>query len=550
VTETPWYIEQAERAAWEVERLEALDLMVKREEDGLVLRLHTSVGFHDENLPIAISFPADYPEAPPSVHADRLVLERHQERVDFGFCLLANPETDWNPRRVAAELIVLLLQMLRDTEAGSEAVARGEAEMPEPASAYYRHVVGVAALVTEPFLIREIGISGGTMSLSFNQAGNTLLLRKAEGLGVAPTDLIRRFGDKKQPLRGMWFAVDVPPNPAQVQSDVLQLLGDRTPSALPMLVRRRRTARGRDATLWVGVTFIEEGPTLGEQRRTWVFFEISANKRGAPRVKRIAQAQALTKNERARRIPELRHLRDLRVLVVGAGSLGGSVALELAKAGVGSLDVVDRDIYDVNNAVRHVGPVAEAGLAKGTVVARQCRSLNPFTESLGHYLYVGSSEEADREALKELVAAADIVVDTTGSQVVTRVIQKHCRAAGRQLVVVGLTAGSHGGEIVILSPNGACFDCFVLHQADTTIPEPTRGSAHFVTPIGCRHPAFSGAGFDATSLAADATRAVVRATGSVGYPPLDFDWGISNFRAQPRWQQGVLRPHPDCHRRH
>jgi molybdopterin/thiamine biosynthesis adenylyltransferase len=319
---------------------------------------------------------------------------------------------------------------------------------------------------------------------------------------------------------------------------------------LSALKNRARDSRQKVATKWVGVTFIEEGPTLGEVRRTWVFFDIEARRGEASLiVRRIAQAQALTLAERRRRIPELGGLEHQRVLVIGAGSLGGSIALELAKAGIGELDIVDSDTYDVNNAVRHIGETQLAGAGKAAMVATKCRAMNPFMTPTGHPFSVGSTSEAS-DQLDELVRKAGVVIETTGSQVVTRIIQQRCREASKTLVLAALTAGSYGGEVLVVRPAGACFDCFVYAQEDHDIPEPQAGPRHRVTPIGCRHPAFSGAGFDATELAALAARTAVRATGVVSYPPLDYDWLIVNFRGEPMYEKGALRAHPDCPREH
>src|SRR5258705_1378621 len=49
-----------------------------------------------------------------------------------------------------------------------------------------------------------------------------------------------------------------------------------------------------------------------------------------------------------------RALKKARVLLVGAGGLGSSVALYLAAAGVGTLGLVDFDVVDLSNLQRHI----------------------------------------------------------------------------------------------------------------------------------------------------------------------------------------------------
>lgn len=180
--------------------------------------------------------------------------------------------------------------------------------------------------------------------------------------------------------------------------------------------------------------------------------------------------------------------------------------------------------------------------------AAHASDLNPFVEVRDHDFTVGLGPE-EATLLDALIADADVVLDTTGSNSVARILQRYCTAAARPFVVAGLSRGSHGGEVGIFHPGSACFECFVLAQRDGDVPEPQAAArSSLVTPVGCSHPAFPGAGFDGTHLAAVVARTVVQLTGASGYPPLDFDWAVVNFRDAPRWQSGRLAKHPECAR--
>ena len=70
-----------------------------------------------------------------------------------------------------------------------------------------------------------------------------------------------------------------------------------------------------------------------------------------------------------------RRLRDSTALVLGCGALGSVIADMLARAGVGHLVIVDRDILELSNLQRQVlfdeQDVAE-GLPKSEAAKRQC----------------------------------------------------------------------------------------------------------------------------------------------------------------------------------
>jgi hypothetical protein len=143
------------------------------------------------------------------------------------------------------------------------------------------------------------------------------------------------------------------------------------------------------------------------------------------------------------------------------------------------------------------------------------------------------------------VDGAHVVIETTGSRSVTRVAERYCRVAGVPLLSASLTGGSRGGDMVLLRPD-TCFDCFLLAQGSGAIPKPERGEQPLVIPVGCTDPAFSGTGFDSSTLASDVARMGIRATGLTDYPALDYDWAVLNFVSEPRWQQGSLVPDPAC----
>ena len=102
------------------------------------------------------------------------------------------------------------------------------------------------------------------------------------------------------------------------------------------------------------------------------------------------------------------------------------------------------------------------------------------------------------------------------------------------------------GEILVVVSGGPCFDCFLGAQERGELPTPPAGERSSVTPIGCRHPAFAGAGFEATELAAIAARTAVRASAATEYPPLAGNWIVLDFRGGDHYREGAIGVQPDC----
>jgi molybdopterin/thiamine biosynthesis adenylyltransferase len=545
-----WYEALPERLEWELAEFAARGLPAEQyETSGGRLAIRTELTFEGRPVEISVVFPFDYPDVEPTVYGPPELLPRHQNRRAGNFCLLENPAVDWWPTMGSAQLVDEDLRwLLEDSAAGPDVVADGEADMPEPLSQHIEVVEDTVALVPDPFWKVSLDASDGELILhdAVMKAGQ--LITEVQGVGRCDPDLMSGFtANSGQRHAGRWTAVEagaVQPYPSL--EDVLTAALTASPGLLAKLKRtlgrdrKRMTANG-----WAGVTFLEEGPRRGEQRRAWVLLEVQLDRQGEARPLRALRAQALTSHERSRRTPELVGLDAAKILVIGAGSLGGSIAYELAKAGVGQTDIVDYDHYDVNNAVRHVLEPRWAGTNKALAVSIEARFLNPFVRSEPHALRVGRGPD-DQRALRSLIHDADVVVDATGSASVGRVLQRDCSGAQTTLLLAALTAGSYGGEVAVFRPGGPCFWCFMLGQQDGSIPEPPSGPPSNVTPVGCSAPAFSGAGFDATALAAAAARTAIRVSGKCSYPLFEHDYLIMSFRGEESSLHGDLEIHPGC----
>jgi len=71
-------------------------------------------------------------------------------------------------------------------------------------------------------------------------------------------------------------------------------------------------------------------------------------------------------------------LREKRVLVVGCGGLGGHIIDQLCRIGMGSLRVVDGDVFEETNLNRQLlSQVPLLGVSKAEAAADHVRRVNP-----------------------------------------------------------------------------------------------------------------------------------------------------------------------------
>ena len=103
-------------------------------------------------------------------------------------------------------------------------------------------------------------------------------------------------------------------------------------------------------------------------------------------------------------------LAQSRVAVIGAGGLGGQVILLLARMGVGSLVVVDGDVFDETNENRQaLSSVHNRGVNKAIAARSAVASINPGVEVFAHTV------RFDKRNGKSILRGCHVVVDALDS---------------------------------------------------------------------------------------------------------------------------------------
>ncbi len=75
---------------------------------------------------------------------------------------------------------------------------------------------------------------------------------------------------------------------------------------------------------------------------------------------------------------KLTALTNKNVLVVGLGGVGGICAEMIARAGIGSMTIVDGDVVDLSNCNRQIAALhSKENMLKATVMAERLKDINP-----------------------------------------------------------------------------------------------------------------------------------------------------------------------------
>ena len=176
-----------------------------------------------------------------------------------------------------------------------------------------------------------------------------------------------------------------------------------------------------------------------------------------------------TRRQRLEGLYDTDALRAKRVLVVGLGSGGSTVALELAKAGVARFTLIDPDTLEEANLIRHECDDRYLGENKAVAVADLIRHRDPEAE-----IEALAADVFDLgERPERLVAGADLVAVCTDAEPPKHLLNELCTVAATPAVYAGVYARAAGGEVIRCAggPDDACYAC-VTSVLKETAPTP------------------------------------------------------------------------------
>ncbi len=196
-----------------------------------------------------------------------------------------------------------------------------------------------------------------------------------------------------------------------------------------------------------------------------------------------------------------------KMLLVGAGCIGASVAEMLVRAGVYNLTIADSDIFEVGNLSRHVLNVGNIGEFKELSLCSHLNSLNPHA----NIEVINDTLTIDEEFKTNIALDKyDIIIDCTGENSVLNVFQKADFRKSHIIASISVGLGAKHLYMTIMSGTTFYFNSFYklispYIQSERDLFDdynlPRNG-------IGCWHPTFPARSDDVWLAAATAVKAI------------------------------------------
>ena len=160
---------------------------------------------------------------------------------------------------------------------------------------------------------------------------------------------------------------------------------------------------------------------------------------------------------RSKGILEIGILKDKRVMIVGLGSFGSQIAIELAKAGVGNFALMDFDRVELHNLSRHTATVRDLGRLKTNVIEDAILGKNPYAKVEKYPVNINE----DLPLLYEQVEKADLVICATDNNTSRFNLSKALVEKGKVGIFGRAITRAEGGDVFRYRPGGPCYCCLV-----------------------------------------------------------------------------------------
>jgi hypothetical protein len=517
---TPWFERYPARLSFELAELDeegwAYQIVEKFKEQGQIV-LTVNAVVDGQHVELVVYYPDTYPKTRMEVFAPQLHLKRHQNPFGKNLCLLDAGTIHWRTTDTLVSILKSQLPLVLKIGAADDPAAYKDEEVPqgEPISVFYPSHPGDCLFIDSQWHI-ESDEKDGRLEVRFQTLGHPV--RGVVSKVFAGQNELARAADAitmsyPHVASGYWIRWDhaLPePNPTAVLRAILQYKpgwgAKKAPAVFGLLVREELN-QGVFGDGWLFVVKATNGQTFLIRGRRAGLSDLTA------------------------RVPDLKPMPSKVASVVGLGSLGAPIALELARASIGTLKVADFDDVEAGSVCRWPLGLSAAGKYKTAAIAEFVRLNYPYTNvqeflaGIGRVSQPLGSEYSDRQSLEQLVES-DLLIDASAEMGVQNILSDIAWEMEIPYILVEGNAGMWGGLVARFIPGKTgCWLCLQRRIEANEIALAPGSSEPGIQPPGCGNPTFTGSGFDAISVATSATRLAVQTlcASEGGYSDATFD---------------------------
>jgi molybdopterin/thiamine biosynthesis adenylyltransferase len=570
-----------------------IDEQLKAKEGIIRLTLTIKAGnaffrdFFSEDHQLVAVYPDSFPWFRPQVFDYGLALARHQNPLGKNLCLLPRATRNWNPEQTLASLLRTQIPLLLEKGVVEDAatVKDDPTEQAEPYAEYFHYQ---ASILFDPLNMTAVPTDDPISIIGYILVGipeNASAFSRMAVKEIRDSERNKVYdmsSEIRKPFsadtKGVLIHLARRPPAMEKPGDMFKWL-EKQPGMKEILSNLNSQRSFKDVTYKsvIGLRFPDE-TTKGDEGLSWLFLVIAdiipfdANNKAIDGKSKqpaayFAKPAYISADAKKDRVPKLVSLVTKKVSVIGLGALGGYTAIELARAGIGDLRILDFDRVDPPTTVRWPLGLSSAGLLKTEVIAnfirenyphtkvrfKNCKLGDPRTDGKHHDV---SSKVYEWQIIDEITDGADIIIDATAEEGINNYLSYLSYLKDIPYVNMYATPGAWGGVVMRYLPGETgCWSCMKQWQSEDANLVPPVDSDGTIQPPGCGDITFTGAGFDLQQVSLNGVRLAISTLcrgEESAYPDCLWDWAVLRLVDEhgipipPSWTAQSLLPHPDC----
>lgn len=481
MTYLPWFRKYPDRFAEEKELLESKGFELDENifSDKLVA---TFSGLSTGNLQhtLTIVFPASFPGQPPLVYLQDTLLPRHHHPQSKEICTFGFGGSRWTAEMNGYEAI---LEAEKIIELNSAGIMQEDDNVPEPASLSFPF--------TESSILVPKNLEEALIALTEEDPGSVRIriTNQETGLIGVVTQLLYKKGRTLNAIKPYSSFCH---GAREINARIIKLQKALFyEDAIKMIAGSKKD----QSFLFI---FPEEYKQRDQYKYAFILLTVDKQLR-------FLRCFTIDDNEREIRFPELASLKDKNVLIIGTGSLGSRVAIELARVGV-KMSLVDHDVQTYGSTFRHECGTFSIGSSKVGAIKKRIADVNPELLNKGNIKllpfrigsqHVNGQDINSYQELESCIKDADLIIETTGNHGVRWYINDQAFENNKPALYAWVTNGAWGGEAVYTVPGKTgCYLCWRDFRDGLCTEVPTAPSDGPIFASGCSQPTFTGTSFD------------------------------------------------------
>ncbi len=158
-----------------------------------------------------------------------------------------------------------------------------------------------------------------------------------------------------------------------------------------------------------------------------------------------------------------------KVVIIGLGGLGSTMADTLVRCGVGEILMVDRDVTELSNLQRQtIYTEDDIGVPKAEVIRERMQKINSNISIKAEIL------DVDQSNIEDIIHHGDVVLDATDNMDTRYIINDACVKHEKPWIFTAIL-GTYGMTLNIIPNKGPCLRCLMPEKPDNIKTGDTEG---------------------------------------------------------------------------